>query len=611
MPNRPPTSPPFVRLLVANRGEIAVRVIRAAHELGVAAVAIYGPGEEDAPHVRLADAAYRLPSDTPLPYLDIEAVIAVALKAEAEAVHPGYGFLAENAAFAEACTAAGLAFIGPPAAAILAMGDKVASRRKATAAGLPVVPGTEGSVASVKEARDWVGTQKNPYPLAVKAAGGGGGRGFRVAGSADDLAEAFAGASGEAARSFANPTVYLERYLERPRHIEVQLFADAHGSVVAVGDRDCSIQRRHQKLIEEAPAPDLPPATRRAMAEASVALARAVGYRGAGTVEFLLTPNGEFFFLEMNTRIQVEHPVTEAVTGIDLVKEQILVAAGRSLSFGAGDVAPRGHAIECRVNAEDPGRGFAPGPGIVTRYREPGGFGVRVDAAMEAGGSILPIYDSLLAKLIVWGRDRAEAIARMERALAEFVVEGVPTTIPFHRATLAHPAFRAAQLTTSFLTDHPAVIPPPLALADANSGPEFSYSSPPPALVAEIDGRRHVVRLHGDFGVLTPGQPSAKRPPPRFGGHDGRDSTGSTLGRGRARPAAATNGPDLTSPLQGSVVRLAVAPGDMVTRGAVVCFVEAMKMENEIVAHRDGVIETIRVAPGDTVKIGDLLAVIV
>ncbi|MDP9370369.1 MAG: carbamoyl phosphate synthase, partial [Chloroflexota bacterium] len=412
------------RVLVANRGEIARRIIRACRELGVQAVAVYGPGEERALHVEEADDAYRLPSDAPLPYLDIDAMIEVARRAGAEAVHPGYGFLAENAAFAEACTAAGLMFVGPPAAAIQAMGDKVEARRIAALAGVAAVPGTDGPVGSPDEARAWA--DRHGYPVAVKAAGGGGGRGFRVAGHPDELVEAFAGSAGEAARYFGNPAVYLERYLEHPRHVEVQLFADGHGHAVAIGERDCSVQRRHQKLIEEAPAPGVGEELRQALGDAAVALARAVDYRGAGTVEFLLDADGTFYFLEMNTRIQVEHTVTEAVTGIDLVKEQIRVAAGYPLSFDPADARPRGHAIECRINVEDPGRGFAPGPGTLTAYREPGGPGIRVDGAMEVGAAILPAYDSLIAKLVAWGRDRDEAIARMERALAEFRISGVP-----------------------------------------------------------------------------------------------------------------------------------------------------------------------------------------
>ncbi len=368
---------------------------------------------------------------------------------------------------------------------------------------------------------------------------------------------------------------------------------------MGVGERDCSIQRRHQKLLEETPSPAVGPELRRALGEAAVALARAVDYRGAGTVEFLLTPEGQFFFLEMNTRIQVEHPVTEAVTGIDLVKEQLRVAAGFPLSFEEGDLQTRGHALECRINAEDPGRDFAPAPGVLTRYREPAGFGVRVDSAMESGAAILPAYDSLIAKLVVWGRDRDEAIARTRRALAEFEVDGVPTTIPFHRAVLDHPVFRAGKATTAFLTEHPEALPPPAAVGRAAADPPGDAA--PREVVAEVNGRRFVVRISGLH--QAPSQPSAparRRPPPA---------------PGRAVPTGpggrvAANGNELTSPIQGTVVRVAVNAGQTVARGEVVCVVEAMKMENELAAHRDGTVEALRVSAGDPVKIGDVVAVI-
>jgi acetyl-CoA/propionyl-CoA carboxylase biotin carboxyl carrier protein len=586
-------APPFRRVLVANRGEIAVRIVRACRELGCEAVAVYGPGEERARHVRLADDAWRLPSEAPLPYLDIETVVETARRSGAEAVHPGYGFLAENAAFAEACAAAGLVFVGPPPAAIRAMGEKVAARAIAAAAGVPIVPGSDGPVATVGEAAREAA--RIGFPVAVKAAGGGGGRGFRIARSAAELPEAFAGASGEAARSFANPDVYLERYLERPRHVEIQLLAGADGEVVVLGDRDCSVQRRHQKLIEEAPAPGLPAATLAAMGEAAAALARAVGYRSAGTVEFLLGPDGAFFFLEMNTRIQVEHPVTEEVTGIDLVKEQLLVAAGRPLSFDPAAIAVRGHAIECRINAEDPGRGFAPAPGVLASYAEPGGFGVRVESAAEAGSAILPAYDSLIAKLVTWGRDRDEVIARMARALAEFDVGGVPTTIPFHRAVMVHPAFRAGAVSTSFLDDHPEVVPPPAAVS-----PDSAPGVPSPTeLVAEVNGRRFEVRLSGlSAAVAAPGRSVATRPGPRRASSRGGSANGGS-------------GPEVVSPLQGTVVRVLVEPGQAVRAGEPVCVVEAMKMENELASHRDGTVEAVLVATGQAVAIGDAVARIV
>ncbi|MFM9107650.1 MAG: acetyl-CoA carboxylase biotin carboxylase subunit [Chloroflexota bacterium] len=589
--------PPFARVLIANRGEIAVRIARACRELGCLAVAVYGAGEEDAAHVRAADEAYRLASDAPLPYLDGEAVIAAARQAGAQAVHPGYGFLSENAGFAEACAAAGLVFVGPPAAAIRAMGEKIASREIAAAAGVPVVPGSDGPVATPEEAA--AAAERIGYPVAIKASGGGGGRGFRVARSAAELPEAFAGASGEATRSFANPDVYLERYLERPRHVEMQVIGGPDGQIVVPGERDCSIQRRHQKLVEETPAPHFQPETRARMAEAAAALARAVGDRNAGTVEFILAADGAFYFLEMNTRIQVEHPVTELVTGIDLVKEQIGVAAGLPLSFTQEDVRPRGHAIECRINAEDPGRGFAPSPGTLSACREPGGFGVRVETAMAAGAAILPQYDSMIAKLAVWGRDRDEAIARMARALAEYEVAGVATTIPFHRNVMAHPAFRAGDVSTAFIPEHPEVIPPPFAGAAAGAGEDRSPETRD--LVAEVNGRRFAVRLVG-AGLGGSGARSGG------GGNTGASRAGGAARRAGASRMPASDGPEVASPIQGTVVRIVAEAGAAVARGDVLLVVEAMKMENEIAAHRDGTLEAVLAEIGAAVKIGDVVA---
>jgi acetyl-CoA/propionyl-CoA carboxylase biotin carboxyl carrier protein len=580
-------------VLIANRGEIAVRVIRACRELGIGPVAVYGEGEQEAIHVRLADDAYRIPPGTTLPYLDVAAIVGLARRAGAEAIHPGYGFLAENAEFAEACAAAGLIFVGPPAAAIRAMGSKIAARAIAVAAGVPVVPGTDGPIGSVEEGRVWV--DRHGYPVAVKAAAGGGGRGFRVARSPDEFADAFAGSAGEAQRYFADPTVYLERYLDRPRHIEAQVFADGHGNVVFLGERDCSVQRRHQKLIEETPSPAVGSDLRRRIGEAATALTRAVDYVNAGTIEFMLAADGNFYFLEMNTRIQVEHTVTEAVTGIDLVKEQLLVAAGLPLSFGPDDVAARGHAIECRINAEDAGRDFAPTPGTVTHFRAPDGPGVRVDTAFEGGAAVLPSYDSLIAKLVVWGRDRAETLARTRRALGEFRIDGVPTTIPFHQRLIDHPDFAAGDATTAFLTEHPEVFPPPSAV---DPGRAEKPASPPRELTVEVDGRRLAVRVLGSPATDSPIPASPPRRAPRLQ---------------KALPGAGRHGADgaeLISPLQGTVIRVEVSAGETVNRGDLICVIEAMKMENEITAHRDGVLSSLAVAPGDAVRIGALLAII-
>jgi acetyl-CoA/propionyl-CoA carboxylase, biotin carboxylase, biotin carboxyl carrier protein len=576
---------PIRTLLVANRGEIAVRVIRAAHELGIRAIAVYGDGEHGAMHARLADEAWTIPSTASIPYLDIPAVIEIARRGNADAIHPGYGFLAENPDFARACDGAGIVFVGPSATAIAAMGDKIEARRIAAAAGVPVVPGSDGPVASPSAALAW--GAEHGYPVAVKASGGGGGRGFRVARGPEEMEAAFLGASGEAARSFANPEVYLERYLDDPRHIEVQLMADAQGRILAIGDRDCSVQRRHQKLIEEAPAPGIPDGTRKAMADAAIALARAVAYRGAGTVEFLLDASGQFAFLEMNTRIQVEHPVTELTTGIDLVREQILVAGGAPLSFGVVDVVPRGHAIECRINAEDPGKGFAPVSGTIARFQPPAGMGVRVDSAAESGSRIHPAYDSLVAKVVAWGRNRSEATARMRRALLELDVTGVPTTREFHLRLLDHPAWQDGTATTTFLDRHPEVLPPPaepLPAAELGDGTPFE-------VVAEVDGHRFDVRVHGE---AKPAFNSAPLPRPKAPSRlDSDRSADDTL---------------LRSPIQGTVVRLAVNPGESVMRGQTVCVVEAMKMENDVTAHRAGVLKTVAATPGMAVRVGDPIA---
>ena len=577
----------FRKVLVANRGEIALRVMRACRELGIVTVAVYGDGERDAPHVRYADEAFRIPSEQALPYLDVAAIVAAAQATGADAVHPGYGFLAENAGFARACADAGVVFIGPPPDAIAAMGDKVAARRVALAAGVPVVPGTAGSVDAA--AAGAFGDEQG-YPIAIKASAGGGGRGFRVAGSTAEVADAWQGASGEAARYFGDPAVYVERYLDHPRHVEVQVFADAHGHVVALGERDCSIQRRHQKLIEESPSPAIDGPTRARMGETAVALARAVGYRNAGTVEFLFQ-DGDFYFLEMNTRIQVEHPVTELVTGVDLVKEQIRVAAGLPLSFSDG-VPLRGHAIECRINAEDPGRGFAPTPGRITGYQAPAGFGVRVDSAAEPGYVILPAYDSLIAKLIVWGRDRDETLARLDRALGDFRVQGVATTIPFDRAVIAVPAFRRGDFDTRFIDRHAEVLEG-LVPAGGLEPPEANGVEAPEEYVVEVGGKRFDVRLYARATVTEAA--------PRRG-----------IGRPRHRTSAPlpTGREDITSPIQGTVLSVAVEVGATVRAGALICVIEAMKMENEITAPHDGVVRAVDVAVGQTVQIGTRLALI-
>lgn len=575
----------FQKILVANRGEIALRVMHACRELDIAATAVYGAGELDAPHVRYADEAFRIRSDKSIPYLDIPALIEIAQRANVDAVHPGYGFLAENAAFATACAEAGIVFIGPPASAMHVMGDKVRARRAAIEAGVPVVPGSDGPIDS-DGARAFGDT--NGYPIALKAAAGGGGRGFRVAWQASEVEGAYRGAAGEGTRYFGDATVYAERYLDHPRHIEVQVFADMHGNIASLGERDCSIQRRHQKLIEESPSPAIGQELRHAMGRTAVALARSVGYLGAGTVEFLFQ-DGAFYFLEMNTRIQVEHPVTEMVTGIDLVKEQIRVAAGEPLSFD-DDIEPRGHAIECRINAEDPFRAFAPSPGTVTTFRAPSGFGIRVDSGAGDGHKVLPEYDSLLAKLIVWGRDRDEAIARLRRALAEFSIAGTATTIPFHRAVAVNPVFQSGNFDTRFLERHPEILQEPRspeldsrAYLNGNERTAEEY-------VVEVAGKRFDVRLYA---------PAIKSP-----------SRVLSIGRARNGSGSRHQHGEVSSPIQGTVHSVAVQTGDAVTAGDLICVIEAMKMENEITAPQAGIVHAVEVAPGQAVRIGSRLAVI-
>lgn len=574
---------PIRCVLVANRGEIAVRVVRACRELGIATAVVYSEGEAGAVHARSGDAAYRLDSTLPVPYLDIAALLEAAQRAGADAVHPGYGYLAENADFAEACAAAGLIFIGPSANAIRSMGHKVTAKAIARGVGVPVVEGSDGAVVSVEAARECA--DQIGYPIAVKASGGGGGRGFRVARNEREIERAFVDASSEAGRYFANPDVFIERYVDRPRHVEVQILGDAAGRVVALGERDCSLQRRHQKLVEETPSPGIDDAVRAALSDAAVSLARKVDYLGAGTIEFLVDEAGQFFFLEMNTRIQVEHTVTEMVTGVDLVKEQIRIAQGLPLSFDA--VEARGHAIQCRINAEDPGRGFAPSPGTIQRLTLASGPGVRVDTAMEAGSEVLPAFDSMIAKLAVWGRDREEAISRMRRALDECRIEGVATTLAFDRAVMRHPVFVAGDTTTAFLVEHPEVIPLPEPVA---AEPERDGARAEIAI--DVDGRRFTVRAPVElFATARPRRHASPR-------------SSSVAGAASATKRGSGDGPILLSPIQGTVRRIAVTVGQNVERGEIVCVIEAMKMENEVLAQRSGVIASIAVSEGDRVGVG-------
>ncbi|MDD5383185.1 MAG: acetyl-CoA carboxylase biotin carboxylase subunit [Candidatus Margulisbacteria bacterium] len=443
----------FKKILIANRGEIAVRIIRAAKEMGIKTVAVYSEADRESLHVKIADEAFCIGPPPPnKSYLNIPSIISVAEVAGVDAIHPGYGFLAENSKFAEICAASGIKFIGPPIEAMQKMGDKATARRTVAKNGVPVVPGSEGTISDEKEAQKIA--DKIGYPIAIKATAGGGGRGLRVAWDRHEFIHLMRTARAEAEASFGNPEVYFEKYIEEPRHIEVQILADAHGNVVHLGERDCSIQRRHQKLLEECLSPVIDEKTRKKLGEAAVKAAKAVNYHSAGTIEFLFDKHGKFYFMEMNTRIQVEHPVTEMITSIDIIREQILIAAGQKLKFRQQDIKFVGHAIECRINAENHERGFMPSPGEIKAYLAPGGLGIRVDSHAYQGYVVQPHYDSLIAKLIAWGKDRQEAASRMERALDEYVIDGIHTTIPFHLKVLRNEAFKRGEVTTKFIEEH-------------------------------------------------------------------------------------------------------------------------------------------------------------
>ena len=586
----------FSKVLVANRGEIAVRVIRALDELGIASVAVYSEADRDAQHVARATEAYLIgPGPAAQSYLVVDKLIDVIERSGAEAVHPGYGFLAENAAFAQRLEQAGVAFIGPPASAIEAMGSKTRARELMKAAGVPIVPGTTEPVDTIEDAGRIA--EQIGYPIAVKAAGGGGGKGFRVALEPGKLADAFEGAAREGEKFFSDPTVYLERYLPDPRHVEVQVLADGHGSVIHLGERDCSIQRRHQKLIEESPAPMVDEAMRQRIGKIATEAARAVDYRGAGTIEGLLQ-DGEYFFLEMNTRVQVEHCVTEATTGIDIVREQIHIAAGEPLSVTQDDVVLRGHAIECRINAEDASKNFAPAPGTVTRYREPAGPGVRVDSGVVAGSEITPLYDPLVAKLIVWDADRESATRRMARALEEFDIDGVRTLIPFHKAIMASEQWARAETCRDLVEDRKWLKTLAFAPAPAKNGSEKGAPEPVERLyTVEVSGKRFDVRVLGDPVAAPAGDGAAPAAVPR-------------PRRERKPGGGGGAGDTLASPLQGNVFKVLVEQGATVEEGALVCIIEAMKMENEIAAHKAGVIAELPISEGAAVSAGDTLAVI-
>ncbi len=600
----------FTKILIANRGEIAVRIIRACEELGIATVAVYSELDRDAPHVRRADEAYLLgPGPASESYLNVEKLLEVIEASGAEAVHPGYGFLAENAGFAARLEEAGITFIGPSAAAIDAMGSKTRARELMAAAGVPIVPGTTEPVATVQDARGIIDAEIG-YPVAVKAAGGGGGKGFRVALSEDKLEEAFEGAAREGEKFFSDPTVYLERYLPDPRHVEVQILADKHGNVVHLGERDCSLQRRHQKLIEEAPAPAVQaiPGLREKIGKIGTDAAAAVAYSGAGTIEGLLQ-DGEYFFLEMNTRVQVEHCVTEMVTGIDIVKEGIKVAAGERLSITQDDVVLRGHAIECRINAEDASKNFAPAPGRITSYIEPAGPGVRVDSGVGPGSEVSPMYDPMIGKLIVWDSDREQATARMVRALREYEIGELKTLLPFHEAILQTTQWANAETCRDLIEDRAWL--KALAFPKVEKPADGEARKTEQQYTVEVAGKRFDVRvIGGPEGAEVGGSGSSTRPAAPSANSAPRPAPRRAA---RANPGASSNnhgGDKLTSPLQGTIFKVAVEKGATVQEGALICVIEAMKMENEIIAHKAGVVTELTAAVGAAVSIGDTLAVI-
>lgn len=586
------------KVLIANRGEIAVRVIRACQEMGIATVAVYSDLDRDALHVRLADEAYALGGQTAAEsYLDTDAILDVIERSGADAVHPGYGFFSENTDFARAITERGVAFVGPPPEAIEVMGDKVSSRKAAQAAGVQGVPGTTEFLTDASEIVAF--GEEFGWPVAIKAAYGGGGRGMRVVRSADEAAEALASAQSEALKGFGRDECYVERYLTWPRHIEMQIIADTHGNCVWVAERDCSAQRRHQKLVEESPAPAFPAEIRQAMGDAAVKVAKACGYVNAGTVEFLYQDD-DFYFLEMNTRLQVEHPVTEMVSGIDLVREQLRVAAGEPLSFGQDDIVLSGHAIEIRINAENPAGGkFLPSPGHITTLVPPAGFGTRWDGGYESGDTVSQYYDNLVGKLICWGLDRDVAIARTLRALREFRIEGIATTIPADIAILEHPDFAAAKHSTKWVEDV-------LDLSGVESVVAGGSGDGAEAKVernvdVEVGGKRFAVKMfipESQAGAVVAGGAGAASP--------------ARARRGSAGAGAAAGGGSgaVEVPMQGTIVKVLVEVGQEVEAGATVCVLEAMKMENNITADKAGTVKEIKVAAGDSVGSGDVVVII-
>ena len=574
----------FGKVLVANRGEIAVRVFRTLRDMGIGSVAVYSDPDRSARHALYADEAFALGGSTSAEtYLVVEKLLDAAARSGAAAVHPGYGFLAENAGFARAVEEAGLVWIGPPPAAIELMGSKTRARRAMQAAGVPIIPGTTDPVSSAAEVVA-LGEDLG-YPLLIKAAAGGGGKGMKVVRSAEEALQAFESAQREGQAYFADASVYVERYLEDPRHVEVQVLADAHGNVIHLGERDCTIRRRHQKLVEETPSPAVGSELRTRIGKIAVDAARAAGYRSAGTIEGLLAPDGSYYFMEMNTRIQVEHTVTEVVAGVDIVRAQVQIAAGERLEFSQDQIHLQGHAIECRINAEDVSNGFLPSPGTITVYREPSGPGVRVDSGVAAGSEISPLYDPMIAKLIVRGADREDAIGRMLRALGEFEIGGVKTLIGFHKALLEHPCFQAGETCFGLVeSELLALRAEELSAAPVRGAVAATGETVECVTFAEVDGRRVEVKVR------------VAEPPYRALARRRRD---------RAAAGAGGSGSDrVTSPMQGIVLQVRVADGEAVEVGQVICIVEAMKMENEVTAHRAGTIAGLALVPGQPVATG-------
>ncbi|MFC0645803.1 acetyl/propionyl/methylcrotonyl-CoA carboxylase subunit alpha [Cellulomonas phragmiteti] len=600
----------MTKVLVANRGEIAVRIARACRDAGVASVAVYSDTDRDALHVHVADEAYALDGARAAEtYLDIAKLLDVARRSGADAVHPGYGFLAENAQFAQAVIDAGLVWVGPPPAAIEALGDKVSARHIAQRAGAPLVAGTPEPVADVSEIHAFAA--EHGLPIAIKAAFGGGGRGLKVAREADEIDEMYESAVREAVAAFGRGECFVERYLDRPRHVETQCLADVHGTVVVVSTRDCSLQRRHQKLVEEAPAPFLTDEQNRTLVAASQAILREAGYVGAGTCEFLVGVDGTVSFLEVNTRLQVEHPVSEEISGIDLVREQLRIAAGEALGYT--EVTTRGHSLEFRINGEDPAAGFLPAPGRISRLRFPSGPGVRVDSGVVEGDSVSGMFDSMIAKVIVTGATRRQAVERARRALAELEVVGIPTVVPFHRAVLDAEAFVPADdaqpfsvhtrwIETEFAATVAGLSGTPAPAPDEEQLPDAALER----VVVEVGGKRLEVVLPAALGLGRGGGPGAGR----LG--TGRAGAGPRrTARPRAARAGGANGTVLASPMQGTIVKVAVADGAQVAEGDLVVVLEAMKMEQPLLAHRAGTVRSLTAGVGSSVSAGGAICEIV